>query len=46
MGRLLAAHSEIGPRFLALFDQSMFQPGAFSLSEGERVAAVARDFFY
>ena len=46
MGRLLAAHSAIGPRVRALFDQSMFQPGAFSRSERERVAAVARDCFY
>lgn len=49
MGRLLAAHPEIGPPFARLFGQVMFGPGALDRSEREMVAAVAaaaQDCFY
>ena len=41
MGRLVAAHGEIGPLFRALFAQVMFRPGQMSRAEREMVAAVA-----
>lgn len=41
MGRLLAAHSSIGPLFGALFRQLMFEPGHLARQEREMVAAVA-----
>ena len=49
MGRLLAAHDEIGPVFRMLFAQVMFKPGHLSRAEREMVAAVAsaaQDCFY
>ncbi len=49
MGRLLAAHDEIGPVFRKLFAQVMFKPGHLSRAEREMVAAVAsaaQDCFY
>lgn len=41
MSRLLMAHPRIGPAFLGLFSQIMFEPGALSRQEREFVAAVA-----
>ena len=41
MGRLLAAHKEIGPAFGKLFWTVMFAPGHLSRQEREMVAAVA-----
>lgn len=41
MGRLLAAHTSIGPLFGALFRQIMFEPGHLGRQEREMVAAVA-----
>ena len=41
MGRLLAAHSSIGPLFGALFRQLMFEPGHLERQEREMIAAVA-----
>ena len=41
MGRLLRAHPRIGPRFLALFGEIMFAPGALDRREREMIAAVA-----
>ncbi|MDX1382398.1 MAG: carboxymuconolactone decarboxylase family protein [Thermoanaerobaculia bacterium] len=41
MGKLLAAHQEIGPHFGALFAQIMFADGALDRREREMVAAVA-----
>ncbi|MCH7736864.1 MAG: carboxymuconolactone decarboxylase family protein [Chloroflexi bacterium] len=41
MGRLLAAHEEIGPAFGNLFRIVMFEPGHLSRQEREMVAAVA-----
>ena len=49
MGRLLAAHDEIGPVFRRLFAQVMFKPGHLTRPEREMVAAVAaaaQDCFY
>ena len=49
MGRLLAAHERIGPKFRALFRAIMFEQGALSRQEREMVAAVAaaaQDCFY
>ncbi len=49
MGRLLAAHDEIGPAFGRLFAQVMFKPGHLTRPEREMVAAVAaaaQDCFY
>ena len=40
MSRLLMAHPRIGPAFLGLFSQIMFEPGALSRQEREFVAAV------
>jgi hypothetical protein len=40
MSRLLMAHPRIGPAFLQLFSQIMFEPGALSRQEREFVAAV------
>ncbi len=41
MGRLLMAHSRIGPTFQALFSEIMFVPGALDRQEREMIAAVA-----
>jgi alkylhydroperoxidase/carboxymuconolactone decarboxylase family protein YurZ len=41
MGRLLAAHPRIGPKFNALFAEIMFAPGALDRQERELAAAVA-----
>ena len=41
MGRLLAAHTSIGPLFGALFRQLMFEPGHLERQEREMIAAVA-----
>jgi hypothetical protein len=41
MSRLLMAHPRIGPVFLRLFSEIMFEPGALSRQEREFVAAVA-----
>ena len=42
MGRLLAAHDTIGPKFLALYREIMFAAGgALSRAEREMIAAVA-----
>jgi alkylhydroperoxidase/carboxymuconolactone decarboxylase family protein YurZ len=41
MGRLLAAHPRIGPKFRALFAEIMFAPGALDRQERELAAAVA-----
>lgn len=41
MGRLLAAHTRIGPAFQALYGEIMFAPGRLSRAEREMVAAVA-----
>ena len=42
MGRLLRAHTRIGPRFQALFGEIMFSPeGALDRREREMIAAVA-----
>ena len=49
MSRLLMAHPRIGPAFLRLFSQIMFEPGALSRQEREFVAAVtasAQNCFY
>lgn len=50
MGGLLAAHPDISPPFLALYQQIMFAPdGALSRAEREMTAAVAsaaQDCFY
>jgi alkylhydroperoxidase/carboxymuconolactone decarboxylase family protein YurZ len=49
MARLTAAHSEIGPKFSALFGQIMFAPGALTRPEREMiagVAAAAQDCYY
>jgi hypothetical protein len=49
MARLTAAHSEIGPKFSALFAQIMFAPGALTRPEREMiagVAAAAQDCYY
>ena len=49
MGRLLAAHDEIGPAFGALFGKIMFAPGHLNRREREMVAAVAaagQDCYY
>jgi hypothetical protein len=40
MSRLLMAHPRIGPAFLGLFSEIMFEPGALSRQEREFVAAV------
>ena len=40
MSRLLMAHPRIGPAFLGLFSQIMFEPGALSRQEREFVAGV------
>ena len=40
MSRLLMAHPRIGPAFLRLFSQIMFEPGALSRQEREFVAGV------
>ena len=40
MSRLLMAHPRIGPAFLGLFSQIMFEAGALSRQEREFVAAV------
>ena len=41
MGRLLAAHPRIGPKFNTLFAEIMFAPGALDRQERELAAAVA-----
>jgi alkylhydroperoxidase/carboxymuconolactone decarboxylase family protein YurZ len=41
MSRLLMSHPRIGPKFLAMFGEIMFAPGALSRQEREMVAAVA-----
>jgi alkylhydroperoxidase/carboxymuconolactone decarboxylase family protein YurZ len=41
MGRLLRAHPRIGPRFVGLFAEIMFAPGALDRREREMIAAVA-----
>ena len=41
MGRLLAAHTGIGPLFGALFRQLMFESGHLERQEREMIAAVA-----
>jgi hypothetical protein len=41
MGRLIAAHAEIGAAFGALFAEIMFVPGALTRREREMAAAVA-----
>jgi alkylhydroperoxidase/carboxymuconolactone decarboxylase family protein YurZ len=41
MGRLLAAHPRIGPKFQALFAEIMFARGALDRQERELAAAVA-----
>jgi alkylhydroperoxidase/carboxymuconolactone decarboxylase family protein YurZ len=41
MGRLLRAHPAIGRRFIALFAEIMFGPGALDRREREMIAAVA-----
>jgi alkylhydroperoxidase/carboxymuconolactone decarboxylase family protein YurZ len=41
MGRLLRAHRPIGKRFLGLFAEIMFGPGALDRREREMIAAVA-----
>jgi alkylhydroperoxidase/carboxymuconolactone decarboxylase family protein YurZ len=41
MGRLIAAHPEIGDAFGALFARIMFAPGALDRREREMLAAVA-----
>jgi alkylhydroperoxidase/carboxymuconolactone decarboxylase family protein YurZ len=41
MSRLLMAHPRIGPKFLALFSEVMFAPGALDRQERELAAAVA-----
>ena len=49
MGRLLATHDRIGPAFIALYRQIMFEPGHLSRREQEMVAAVtsaAQDCHY
>jgi alkylhydroperoxidase/carboxymuconolactone decarboxylase family protein YurZ len=49
MARLTAAHSEIGPKFSALFAQIMFAPGALTRQEREMIAgiaAAAQDCYY
>ena len=49
MGRLLATHDRIGPAFMALYRQIMFEPGHLSRQEKEMVAAVtaaAQDCHY
>jgi len=49
MGRLLAAHDDINPKFGALFQQIMFASGHLSRQEREMVAAVAaagQDCYY
>ncbi len=49
MGRLLAAHPQIGPAFTQLFSAIMFAPGHLDRQEREIVAAVtaaAQECFY
>jgi len=49
MGRLMVAHSKIGPHFGRLFQQIMFGPGALTRPEREMVAMVtarAQECFY
>ncbi len=49
MARLQAAHDKIGPAFLALYKQVMFEPGHLTRPEREMVAAVAaaaQDCYY
>ena len=49
MGRLLAAHDQIGPAFGMLFSQIMFVPGSLTRAEREMIAAVtaaAQDCHY
>jgi alkylhydroperoxidase/carboxymuconolactone decarboxylase family protein YurZ len=41
IGRLLRAHPGIGRRFLGLFAEVMFAPGALDRREREMIAAVA-----
>ena len=41
MGRLLAAHPRIGPAFMGLFREVMFEPGRLDRAEREMVAAIA-----
>ena len=41
MGRLLRAHPRIARRFLGLFSEVMFGPGALDRREREMIAAVA-----
>jgi len=41
MSRLLLAHPRIGPKFLAMYSEIMFEPGALDRREREMVAAVA-----
>lgn len=41
MGRLIAAHPRIGPRFAALFFETMFGDGVLEYEERELCAAVA-----
>jgi alkylhydroperoxidase/carboxymuconolactone decarboxylase family protein YurZ len=41
MSRLLLAHPRIGPKFLAMYGEIMFAPGALDRPEREMVAAVA-----
>ena len=44
MSRLLMAHARIGPVFLRLFSEIMFEPGALSRQEREFVAALGLSF--
>lgn len=41
MSRLLMAHPRIGPKFMAMYAEIMFAPGALDRSEREMVAGVA-----
>jgi alkylhydroperoxidase/carboxymuconolactone decarboxylase family protein YurZ len=41
MGRLLAAHPEIGNAFFTLFAEIMFRPGSLERREREMIAGVA-----
>ncbi len=41
MSRLLMAHPRIGPKFMAMFGEIMFAPGALDRREREMIAAVA-----
>jgi hypothetical protein len=41
MSRVLMAHPRIGPKFLAMYSEIMFAPGALERAEREMVAGVA-----